>query len=63
MKEEDVLKYFDTTDKKQLPLFHPPGRSEGALSSIKRIYNARQRQWESYSADRNAEEFRPIVFE
>ena len=63
VKEEDVLKYFDTTDKKQLPLFHPPGRSKGALSSIKRIYNARQRQWESYSADRNAEEFRPIVFE
>ena len=25
VKEEDVLKYFDTTDKKNLPLFHPQG--------------------------------------
>ncbi len=62
VKEEDVMKYFDTTGKKQLPLFHPPGRTKGALSSIKRIYDARERQWREYSLDNNAEEFRNVVF-
>lgn len=59
--DEVVMKYFETANKKKLPLFHPPGRTAGPLSSIKRIYDARQRQWEMYSLDNEADEFKELL--